>query len=137
MDLDGDGYGSAASLTCKHPELDCDDGNPDVNPGMTEGPYGDATCDDGLDNDCNGLGDGDEPQCISRGLAEEDFQCLGTRGFGDSANSYAWGMELFNGDLYVGTNRHHVWQLMQAMSVLLEPLGIDMGSMIPGPEDES
>lgn len=137
VDLDGDGYGDPANLACGHSKLDCDDGNPDVNPGMMEGPYGDETCDDGLDNDCTGFADGEEPQCVSVGLVEEDFVRIGSGGFGDSANSYAWGMELFNGDLYVGTNRHHVWQLMQAMSVLLEPLGMDMGSMIPGPEDQT
>ena len=29
----------------------------------TEGPFGDATCDDGLDNDCDGLTDVDDPDC--------------------------------------------------------------------------
>ena len=42
-DMDGDGYSPA--------DGDCDDENPDVNPGETEVPY------DGLDNDCSG---GDE-----------------------------------------------------------------------------
>ena len=37
---------------------DCDDGNGAVNPGATEGPFEDATCRDGLDNDCDGLTDG-------------------------------------------------------------------------------
>jgi formate-dependent nitrite reductase cytochrome c552 subunit len=47
-DGDGDGY-------CD-PE-DCDDSNSDVNPGAME------ICDDGIDNDCDGLIDGDDPDC--------------------------------------------------------------------------
>jgi hypothetical protein len=46
-DLDGDGYGSPASATCAHPQLDCNDGNAAVNPGATEVPG------NGLDDDCN------------------------------------------------------------------------------------
>jgi hypothetical protein len=63
VDTDGDGYGDPASPACAHPELDCDDANPDVNPGATEGPYGDATCSDGIDNDCNGEIDAQDPGC--------------------------------------------------------------------------
>jgi len=29
----------------------------------TEGPFGDATCADGVDNDCDGLTDGADPDC--------------------------------------------------------------------------
>jgi hypothetical protein len=137
VDLDGDGYGSAASLACKHPQLDCDDGNPEVNPGKTEGPYGDETCSDGLDNNCNGLADSEEPQCISKGLVEEDFQRVGSGGFGDSANSYGWSMALFNGDLYVGSNRHHEWQLSQPFVWWMDTLGIPLGGVIPGPDDQT
>ena len=32
-------------------------------PAGTEGPFGDATCGDGLDNDCDGLTDGNDPDC--------------------------------------------------------------------------
>jgi hypothetical protein len=48
---------------------DCNDSNPNVNPGVTEGPPADATCSDGLDNDCDGFSDvGDNngiPNCLS------------------------------------------------------------------------
>ena len=36
---------------------DCDDTNPDVNPGEAE------NCTDGIDNDCDGLIDGNDPDC--------------------------------------------------------------------------
>ena len=65
VDHDGDGYGSPANFTCAQPELDCDDANPDVYPGAQEGPAGDPTCSDGLDNNCDGLMDAADPGCIA------------------------------------------------------------------------
>ena len=46
-DGDGDGYGNGCMLG-----MDCDDANPNVNPGMRED--GMTLCDDGVDNDCVG-----------------------------------------------------------------------------------
>lgn len=44
---------------------DCDDTDPDINPGPQEGPPTDPTCTDGIDNDCDGLIDGeDEADCV-------------------------------------------------------------------------
>jgi len=40
-------YGNPASINCTYIELDCDDSDPDVNPGMTE------IQEDGMDNDCS------------------------------------------------------------------------------------
>jgi parallel beta-helix repeat protein len=48
VDNDSDGYGDPASAGCTHPELDCDDTDPDINPGATEIPC------DGIDQDCSG-----------------------------------------------------------------------------------
>lgn len=47
IDDDGDGYGSPANTNCPHPEWDCNDNNPSVNPGMTE------IQGNGIDDDCN------------------------------------------------------------------------------------
>jgi len=62
-DLDGDGYGNPASDSCMVPELDCDDNDPDVNPGIMEASLGDPMCNDGVDNDCDGSTDADDPGC--------------------------------------------------------------------------
>ena len=61
MDDDGDGW-----IIC---DGDCDDSNPDVNPGATEGPEGDPTCSDGVDNDCDGAVDGEDPACTGWDMA--------------------------------------------------------------------
>ena len=47
IDSDGDGYGNPSNPLCTYPELDCDDTDPDVNPGMTEVPG------NGIDDDCD------------------------------------------------------------------------------------
>ena len=47
QDGDGDGYGHGPCLG-----LDCDDGDPNVHPGMIEN--GTVNCGDGIDNDCSG-----------------------------------------------------------------------------------
>jgi len=57
-DSDGDGY---QDETCGGD--DCDDDDPAVNPGITEGPAGEETCEDLLDNDCDDLVDDDDPDC--------------------------------------------------------------------------
>lgn len=67
QDTDGDGYGnpliSQQAYDCPVPgwsdnNLDCDDTDPDVNPGETE------ICGDTIDNDCDGLTDAEDPDCI-------------------------------------------------------------------------
>jgi hypothetical protein len=42
---------------------DCDDDDEFVNPLVFEGPIGDPVCSDTVDNDCDNLTDGDDPQC--------------------------------------------------------------------------
>lgn len=61
-DIDGDGYGAGELVNyCNYPGLnfvlnndDCDDNNPNINPGATE------SCDD-VDNNCDGTVDNDVP----------------------------------------------------------------------------
>ncbi|MFH1464363.1 MAG: MopE-related protein [Pseudomonadota bacterium] len=48
FDRDRDGYLSSACADLDPSEIDCDDGAPDAHPGGTE------TCDDGVDQDCDG-----------------------------------------------------------------------------------
>lgn len=83
VDNDGDGYGNPASVACTHPERDCDDANPDVNPGATEGPIGDPVCSDLLDNDCDYSVDMDDGDCTGSECFDLDQdgyfcdQCIG------------------------------------------------------------
>jgi len=62
LDADGDSF---VSGFCGGD--DCDDDNPEVNPGVVEGPEGEGTCSDGLDNDCDGETDSLDPDCTSTG----------------------------------------------------------------------
>ena len=58
LDLDRDGYnGPLASGD------DCDDGNAQVNPGVPE------DCNNGIDDDCDGLTDGQDEDCAARPCA--------------------------------------------------------------------
>ena len=59
-DSDTDGYIDGSCLG----GTDCDDMNPDVNPGETEGPYGHGTCSDTFDNDCDGSIDDLDTECL-------------------------------------------------------------------------
>jgi hypothetical protein len=58
QDGDGDGYGDPGIPQCDNGSAeDCDDGDPDVNPGAQE------NCENGIDDDCDGLIDGADPDC--------------------------------------------------------------------------
>jgi hypothetical protein len=63
-DLDEDGYGDPASPNCPQAGADCDDSNPNVHPGINEGPFGDPICTDEIDNDCDGDTDTLDPGCM-------------------------------------------------------------------------
>ncbi len=78
-DGDGDGYGDPPSEACTFPEPDCDDGNPEVNPGTDE------VLRNGLDDDCN-PGTPDEPgPLLAKALAySENFQEIHSPAFGCS-----------------------------------------------------
>jgi hypothetical protein len=65
-------------------------------------------------------------------LGEGQFKPLTTGGFGDSANSYTWGLTEFNGDIYASTNRHHLWSIAQGIGGLL-PIDIPIDEIVEGP----
>ena len=58
---------------------DCDDNHPSKYPGNQEGPFGDATCSDGLDNDCNKGVDWADIQC-QKPCTDEDGDGYGKPG---------------------------------------------------------
>lgn len=60
VDRDADGYGDPASPLCTYPEQDCDDTDPLVHPGARE------RCTNGVDDDCNGVADTQDPACELR-----------------------------------------------------------------------
>lgn len=72
VDFDEDGYSAARQDETDWVDwdgndaecgADCNDLNPDVNPAATEGPDGDPTCSDGIDNDCDGTIDAGDVGC--------------------------------------------------------------------------
>ncbi len=67
LDLDRDGH---AAPTCGGD--DCDDHEPDVHPGALEGPPGDPSCGNRLDDDCDGRTDEEDEGCIA---CDEDGDC--------------------------------------------------------------
>ncbi|RJQ49997.1 MAG: hypothetical protein C4538_00910, partial [Nitrospiraceae bacterium] len=64
-DIDNDKDGYPICVLAGQTKGDCNDNNPNVNPGKFEGPYGEPTCSDGLDNNCNGKADSADPNCIT------------------------------------------------------------------------
>ena len=58
LDLDSDGYNAYNQYFCLSGN-DCDDGNPDVNPGAAE------ICTNGLDDDCDGSTDCSDSECLT------------------------------------------------------------------------
>ena len=64
-DVDDDDYGDAAAMLPVVAGTDCDDLVQAVNPGVFEGPMGNAVCSDAVDNDCDTLIDNADPDCNS------------------------------------------------------------------------
>ncbi len=56
-DQDGDGYGTPGSPECPYSQADCDDTDPDINPGNVEDDW--QECHNGMDDNCDGFTDFD------------------------------------------------------------------------------
>ncbi len=98
LDADTDGYGddggvrAACSIPSGYAALggDCDDGDSDVNPGMTE------ICSNGLDDDCDGLAEGCTPSGDVR-LSDADGVLLGESSSDLAGEDLCWAGDV-NGD---------------------------------------
>jgi hypothetical protein len=82
-DRDGDGYGDPASSKCAYTGQDCDDLDPDANPGMLE------VC-DGIDNDCDGQID-EDMSCETCSNGVQDWNEDGVDCGGDCPPCFVWG----------------------------------------------
>jgi hypothetical protein len=111
LDNDDDGYGDPGNGECpKGAAEDCDDDNYNVNPGATEGPVWDATCHDGLDNDCDTKKDADDPRCIDAGhCAASASASPGGTGTGTGANNSGWYVLLLAGVLLVSVSANRIF----------------------------
>lgn len=84
IDSDSDLYGSPASNQCKYPEEDCDDSDPNINPGMQEiCDLKDNNCDGNIDE---GLGC-EHCSNTEQDVDEEGIDCGGT----DCPACFVWG----------------------------------------------
>jgi hypothetical protein len=82
-DADGDGYGSVSSNQCSYTGQDCDDADPNVNPGAPE------IC-DGKDNNCNGETDeGLDCNACSNGILDGNEEAVDCGG--DCPACFVWG----------------------------------------------
>lgn len=68
-DIDGDGYGDPTTASCPSFGRDCDDRDPDVHPATIE-----QACTNGIDDDCDGLADGLDPDCRTPGSCADPAQ---------------------------------------------------------------
>jgi hypothetical protein len=81
-DVDGDGYGDPGDTTeadspptgYVEEDTDCDDSNPDINPGVTE------LCTDGVDNNCDGDSDTTDATCAVTLMEEGVFTMINFHG---------------------------------------------------------
>ncbi len=78
VDEDEDNY-----MLCAN---DCDDNDPDKNPGVIEGPFRDPLCSDTEDNDCDGDVDLEDSQCCE--CIDNDRDGYGRPSCLDCANPY-------------------------------------------------
>lgn len=70
-------------------------------------------------------------------LQRDDFKPIGTGGFGDTANSYSWGVAYHRNALYVGTVRHHLWSLMTGLGAMLPIDPMELEDLMPAPPENT
>ncbi|MBI4847413.1 MAG: SBBP repeat-containing protein [Nitrospirae bacterium] len=64
-DVDADNDGFPVCVLSGYTAGDCNDSNPNVNPGKREGHFGNPTCSDGMDNDCDNQVDAGDGGCAA------------------------------------------------------------------------
>jgi len=124
-DADSDGFGDPlSSYQGSNPPQgyiplagDCDDDNGEVNPGADE------ICGNGIDDDCDGIVEGDAPVVVCTGAVQVLADCgADSESFGTAALvgacpgeavSYASASETYNGVLGCGTLITRTWSLVR------------------------
>ncbi|MBI5056114.1 MAG: hypothetical protein HZB61_05825 [Nitrospirae bacterium] len=86
-DKDGDGYGDPGGDNCVNgPTVDCNDNDPEISPAAKEGPFGNATCSDSIDNNCDGVTDESDLGCAEVTGNESPGDAGETAGTGESTS---------------------------------------------------
>ena len=129
IDDDGDGY-SVGTCGSECGPVDCDDTNPDVNPDAFEGPGGDSTCSDGLDNDCDGAIDVDDLGCFGSAMTSIPAGgfVMGSdpdEGHADEEPEHVVTLSAYDIDVYEVTNAEFA-EFLNAYGSNNSPEGIEM-----------
>ncbi|MBI4847395.1 MAG: hypothetical protein HY808_02280 [Nitrospirae bacterium] len=102
-DKDSDGYGNPGGHNCVNGfTADCNDNDPLISPAAKEGPFGDATCSDAMDNNCDGLTDVYDLGCVEVIDNESPVDAGETAGTGESAGGKDGSSE-GPGDCFIAT----------------------------------
>ncbi len=123
-DTDGDGLGDACSNLVDDDSdgwlapYECDDNDPTAFPGNVE------DCTDGVDNDCDGATDGDDPDCPPAG--EDDDDDDDDDDMGDDGGTWESGCEC-------RTDGHRRLPSLHGLALLLALVGLVIARRNPSP----